>query len=120
MYIIFLEKLGNYTPEIMDIILIWAVYPRCLKYLYYLIRDLLIFSLDIVIIAFNIIFFKLNFIFNTKISINVFCFYMIKDIIYPMQSPANDIIYIILNWKRFFFIKNIYLIILLFIIYYII
>ena len=84
LYIIFSEKLKNYIPKIVDIILIWAVYPRYPKYLYYLIRDLLIFFLDIIMITFNIIFSKLNFIFNIGAFINVSCFYIVKGVVYPM------------------------------------
>ena len=78
-------------------ILIWTVYSRCPKYLYYLIKDLLIFFLNIIIIASNIISSKLGFIFNIKVSINVSCFYIVKNIIYSIQLLANNIIYIILN-----------------------
>ena len=84
LHIIFLKKLKNYTPKIVDIILIWAVYPRYSKYLYYLIRDLLAFSLNIIIITSNIIFSKLDFVFNARTSINISYFYIIKGAIYPI------------------------------------
>ena len=83
-HIIFLEGSRSCTPEIMDMILTWATHPRCSKCLYHLIRDLLIFSLDIVVITSNIISFELGFIFNVGVSTNTSCFYIIKNIIYPM------------------------------------
>ena len=81
-HIIFLKKLGNYIFKIINIILIWTIYLKYFKYLYYLIRDLLVSFLNIVIIVFNIIFSKLDSIFNVEISINIFYFYIVKDIIY--------------------------------------
>ena len=84
LYVIFLEGLGSCTPEIMDIILIWIAYPRCPKRLCYLIKDLLVFFLDIVMIASDIIFSELGFVSNIKVSINVFCFCMVKGVAYPM------------------------------------
>ena len=120
MYIIFLERLGSYIFKIIDIILIWAVYPRCPKCLYYLIRDLLASSLDVVMIASNIISFKLGFISNAGVFINISYFYIIKNIVYPIWLLVSNIIYIILNWKKSFSIRGAYLIILLFTIYYMI
>ena len=63
-------------------ILIWVIYFKYPKCLYYLIKDLLLSSLNIIVIISNIIFFKLNFIFNTKTSINISYFYIVKNIIY--------------------------------------
>ena len=83
-HIIFLEGLRNCIFGIIDIILIWAACFRCFKYLYYLIKDSLVFSLNIVIIIFNIIFFKLNFVFNAGVFINIFYFYIIKNTIYSI------------------------------------
>ena len=82
LYIIFLEKLRSYISEIINIILTWAICSKYFKYLYHLIKDLLIFFLDAVMIASNIISFKLNFIFNAGIFINIFYFYIIKDTAY--------------------------------------
>ena len=82
LHIIFLKKSGNYISKIINIILIWVIYFKYSKYLYYLIKNLLTFFLDVVIIVFDIIFFKLDFISNTEVFINVFYFYMVKNIIY--------------------------------------
>ena len=68
----------------MDIILIWTIHSKYPKCLYYLIKDLLAFFLDTVIITSNIIFFKLDFVFNAKTPINISYFYMVKNIIYPI------------------------------------
>ena len=83
-HIIFSEGSGNFTPGMVDMILIQAVYPRYPKYLCHLIRDSLAPSLGTVIVPSDIISFKLDFVFNAGVPINAFCFCIVKDTAYLM------------------------------------